>query len=325
MDAIPLIDDADVNSVVSEALRGSTFMDVSLLFQSEAALPPTGVPSLVDHCLHCLVTMGTINDERIPWQQRKHLKRLHKAGEERRKYEKGRVVVEASPPQFVGHTMRGVPKRPFAQWVARVMGQWMKGGRLPLAFPPQGALQEVDPFPLEELVGERVAQLARDWNGLQHEERVERMRQIFCECGARGISRILNMRHTAGSQDGLLPPSHAVLLAAFNANHVKGETTVALSVGGRALAKHCRRDRTLAWWGKAEGTANLINWHAQDVILRILDNATWCNVHVLPHDVKIFEARVTEGYGARWLADGSEFRGFVEPHSEDGHDNGWLH
>ena len=31
------------------------------------------------------------------------------------------------------------------------------------------------------------------------------------------------------------------------------------------------------------------------------------------------------GYGARWTADGSMFRGFLEPQMEGGHDAGWRH
>lgn len=50
------------------------------------------------------------------------------------------------------------------------------------------------------------------------------------------------------------------------------------------------------------------NEHAREVVLRILDGAVWQNVHCLPHDVAVFEARVAEGYGARWSADGTQVR-----------------
>jgi len=39
-------------------------------------------------------------------------------------------------------------------------------------------------------------------------------------------------------------------------------------------------------------------------------------------DLAVFELRIAAGYGARWLADGSEFRGFLEPPMEDGHSKG---
>ena len=43
------------------------------------------------------------------------------------------------------------------------------------------------------------------------------------------------------------------------------------------------------------------------------------------HPLQVFEVRTAEGYGARWLADGSEFRGFLEPQMEEGHSKGWRH
>ena len=39
----------------------------------------------------------------------------------------------------------------------------------------------------------------------------------------------------------------------------------------------------------------------------------------------IFFLSLPIGYGARWLHDGSEFRGFLEPQMEDGHQIGWKH
>lgn len=43
------------------------------------------------------------------------------------------------------------------------------------------------------------------------------------------------------------------------------------------------------------------------------------------HNLQVVEMRTTEGYGARWLLDGMEFRGFLEPQMEDGHAVGWRH
>ena len=39
----------------------------------------------------------------------------------------------------------------------------------------------------------------------------------------------------------------------------------------------------------------------------------------------VLEVRCTEGYGARWSADGLEFRGLLEPHDPEGHEKGWKH
>jgi hypothetical protein len=75
-----------------------------------------------------------------------------------------------------------------------------------------------------------------------------------------------------------------------------------------------------------------------------VDGTTWRNLHWLPHQVLVYEARVLEGYGMRWAQDRSRvpdagavadadeavappwiFRGFVEPMMENGHDVGWRH
>ena len=60
-------------------------------------------------------------------------------------------------------------------------------------------------------------------------------------------------------------------------------------------------------------------------MVRLLDNASWTNCHMLPHGVEVFEVRVAQGYGARWSADGLVFRGFLEPVMADGHRLGWRH
>jgi hypothetical protein len=80
------------------------------------------------------------------------------------------------------------------------------------------------------------------------------------------------------------------------------------------------------------------NFRAEKLILHILGNALWINIHSLPvridemrwcgkrfsiliflllqHELPILEVRTIEGYGARWLATGAQFRGFLEPQME---------
>lgn len=97
------------------------------------------------------------------------------------------------------------------------------------------------------------------------------------------------------------------------------------------------------------------NKHALKICRRIIRDATWINIHTLPvrkikmdtfkgevegrrrvgiiikklfflqQELKVIEMRTIEGYGVRWLHDGSEFRGFLEPQMEDGHSLGWRH
>ena len=66
------------------------------------------------------------------------------------------------------------------------------------------------------------------------------------------------------------------------------------------------------------------NEKANEVSNRILDECVWINMHLLPHNNQIIEIRESKGYGARWKVSG-EFRGFVEPQMEGGHDKKWRH
>ena len=128
---------------------------------------------------------------------------------------------------------------------------------------------------------------------------------------------LLGVRKTVGSSD-CLPPSKEALLATFTAphqyvyNHNKEDDFTRmfehspnskLSVGARALAKHCHRDDSLQWWGECTGCKNshyLIsltinslccplsaadedkNSHALDRALTIMREAAWINIHSLP-------------------------------------------
>jgi len=77
------------------------------------------------------------------------------------------------------------------------------------------------------------------------------------------------------------------------------------------------------WWGSISGTELEKNKLAKSTLQRLMINAVWMNVHLAP--LSLFEIRVIEGYGARWKADGSQFRGFLEPPMEEGYRNKWRH
>ncbi|XP_062507764.1 uncharacterized protein LOC134184164 isoform X1 [Corticium candelabrum] len=159
------------------------------------------------------------------------------------------------------------------------------------------------------------------WPSLSKNAQQERVYEILLMLGDRGVLDTLSIRQTAGSVD-MLPPSKSQLLKTFTAqNNEKAK----LTVGARALAKHCHRDSSCNWWGCSTGKEDDKNEYALSVVTRILEDASWINVHILPHDIKVVEVRSSEGYGARWTADGLEFRGFLEPQMEDGHAMGWQH
>jgi len=98
------------------------------------------------------------------------------------------------------------------------------------------------------------------------------------------------------------------------------------------------------WWGIPSGPVAGINERAVAIFHKIYDNATWRNLHWLPHQILVYEIRISEGYGMRWSqnrgeggesggihrkASGAEaewiFRGFLEPQMENGHEIGWRH
>ncbi|CAM9120530.1 unnamed protein product, partial [Phaeothamnion confervicola] len=99
-----------------------------------------------------------------------------------------------------------------------------------------------------------------------------------------------------------------------------------LTVGGRALTKHCHRS-SCGWWGGIGGGNAAKNAAARAAVMRILDGAVWLSAHTFAGDggSGCFEVREGEGYGARWSADGRRFRGFLEPPMAGGHEAKWRH
>ena len=140
----------------------------------------------------------------------------------------------------------------------------------------------------------------------------------------KGVMALLGMRRSHKSVD-MLPPPRCIMLRAFTALHrPKPNAKHSITVGARALTKHAHRSSE-EWWGVMKGSDSTKNTLARAKVLEVLDGATWLNIHMLPHDVPVVEVRVLDGYGARWGADGGDFRGFLEPQMPDGHEKGWRH
>ncbi len=209
----------------------------------------------------------------------------------------------ARPP----HALMGLPPRPLVERLQLAVAQWGRDGTAsqpPEFFPGLFSEEQHPPLPRVSSEAEAVSLLTEA--------------RIFC---------LLQMRRTAGTREGRLPPSRGQLLRFFRAAHAKKGKAVALTVGGRALTKHAQRC-SQAWWGEASGPAAVINARAECAIRRILNEAVWLNIHILPPNLPVFEARVAEGYGARWTQeDGGEwtFRGYLEPPNPEGHEKGWKH
>lgn len=228
--------------------------------------------------------------------------------------------------ETVRQTIIGYPCYPIYSHIAAMLQSWMDNKRCPILDLPSYELLDE-----QEYVESRVAVIASIGpllEGLQSlytlwqkDEVLFRVREILVLLGKRGLLDLLGIRKTVGTKD-LWPPSREQLINSFVAFH---HPPSLLSVGARALAKHHHRDQSESWWGNCTGKEQQKNEHALSVVTRILDNATWINIHWLPQSIFVIEARVIEGYGARWTADGQQFRGFLEPQMVDGHEVGWKH
>ncbi|KAJ6465175.1 hypothetical protein C8R47DRAFT_49900 [Mycena vitilis] len=157
----------------------------------------------------------------------------------------------------------------------------------------------------------------------------------------------LGLAYTIGSAVGSKPPSSDGCLAAF-----VSPNTVGLTAGARAWSKHAHRSQpqdtdpeeakenaesSAGWWGTPSGPVAAINERALALFWKVMNAATWRNLHWLPHQILVYEVRVSEGYGMRWSQDRSGaqnnedetpewiFRGFVEPMMFGGHEVGWRH
>lgn len=158
------------------------------------------------------------------------------------------------------------------------------------------------------------------------------------------------LAYTVGSALGSTPPSSEACIAAFLVPNKAG-----LTAGARAWSKHAHRSQlqdmeedergrseaSAGWWGTPSGPVAIINEKALALFWKVMNNATWRNLHWLPHRVLVYEVRVLEGYGMRWSQDQSKteegggegggeeqpwsFRGYVEPMMENGHEIGWRH
>lgn len=139
----------------------------------------------------------------------------------------------------------------------------------------------------------------------------------------RGILTLLGIRYTKGSVD-TFPPHFDQLLTSFQQIFTPTSANP-LTVGARALTKHCIRSKD-NWWDKMDKGNDLVkNEHAFNIICKLINEAVWLNNHLLPHDVYIFEIRIKEGYGCRWSISGDLFRGFLEPPMKDGFEKKWIH
>lgn len=235
------------------------------------------------------------------------------------------LLLSENSSSFLSTETGKYPRYPLYMEISKKLYEWMENDDFPVKSEACGLLTEGDFVAKRKEIAEKVspilAALKKTWREITDAEKSLQLMSIIRILGPRGLLDLLNIRRTQGSVD-ILPPSIATLLESFNEKH---KPTANLTVGARALSKHCHRDLTSEWWGACAGSEQAKNEHANVVVMRILGDASWINIHMLPHDLKVIEVRCAEGYGARWSYDGKVFRGFLEPQMEDGHAAGWKH
>lgn len=223
---------------------------------------------------------------------------------------------------------QGYPAGPQLEQIARVMWMWSDVQDFPVRFRPLEVI-------FSDRTDEEVSRCRALTQIVVRAVRVELSRnsveEVVQALGPRGLLTCLGVRATQGSVCTYSLPSYTSLLSLFTAMHTSEalqshpHSHSVLTVGARALTKHCHRSSE-GFWGVVKGSEAQKNDIAERLIETILRNCVWINMHQLPGNETVVEVRVEAGYGARWAVGEKEgFRGFLEPHTVDGHENRWRH
>jgi hypothetical protein len=147
----------------------------------------------------------------------------------------------------------------------------------------------------------------------------KKVKELLIALDVRGFMTMFGIRTSPGSYNQVWPKK-GLILDAITKKHKKDRSMPRvihpnnmsiLTVGGRALAKHCSRS-TEKFWGNVEGKSeNCKNETAFTLAKRILDDCVWFNIHILQTDKVVLECRIDKGYGIRWQLSG-DFIGFLE-------------
>ncbi|RHZ59944.1 hypothetical protein Glove_360g30 [Diversispora epigaea] len=270
-----------------------------------------------------------------------------------------------SKPRENSRFVKGILERPFyLAFIEMLKNCFENNGEFPQSVKTSQLhmLENVNLLRMKE-IEEEMKRIINSWNGfpLVFEEihRNNLNEFLFKFLTIKDYNTFLGLRTTLGSATQS-PPSLIECINSFTLRHVKSNAKNAkpnrsnisntLTVGAKALSKHCHRDISRSFWGICSGTEKQKNEQANQILAKIITNAAWINLHLLPHDTRVFEVRTSDGYGARWeiwepkqmqsCDDSREnndsrdddndkpkiiFRGFLEPQMENGHSKGWIH
>jgi hypothetical protein len=212
--------------------------------------------------------------------------------------------------------LQGVPRRPLYKELAYQLCRWSK----------RGCTGDQLFLPAETLKFKDEAFLA-----LIPPNKPQNFPEWLQEFGDMGILHVLGKRQTIGTDHlFLVPPSRKALLVSANLPHKPPNTLI---VAARARSKHAHRGQE-QFFGIATGSQETQNYETREILVKLLEEAVWINIHTFGgmEGNPVVELRLESGYGARWTVDWSsyspenvEFRGFLEPQMEDGHEKAWRH
>lgn len=148
-------------------------------------------------------------------------------------------------------TIFPLPQRPYYKEICKVLYNWYLKKQIPFKLNTMNGLKESEnDLKKLEIYQEEVIELFSLIQNSKEEDFLNVIKtkvfNLFQKMKPRGILTLLRMRKTAGSID-LFPPSHHELIKSFNLAHSERDSVV-LTVGARALTKHCIRSKD-GWWG----------------------------------------------------------------------------
>lgn len=249
--------------------------------------------------------------------------------------------------QLLWEKLRGVPRMPFYRELShrlKLILQHQSEQNNP--FLPASHFGMSDECCINDLV--KTSNIPKTINS------VEECKKWLRAAGSAGIFAVLGCRRTIGSvkyqssqrkrtdlndvnhsEIYLLPPSIDQLMRSSRKFH-KPNSKSQLTVAARALAKHAHRGDE-GFFGIIKGSESEKNYHAEAIVHKIVSQAAWVNIHCfggIEESRPVIEVRTDRGYGARWSAvwreslfspEEVEFRGFLEPQMESGHERRWRH
>ncbi|CAJ0765819.1 20181_t:CDS:10, partial [Entrophospora sp. SA101] len=208
---------------------------------------------------------------------------------------------------------KGILERPFYLALIEMLTNCFgNGGKFPDNVKKSKVfmLENINLTRLEDIENE-MKKLIDLWNGFpiifqnSHKSMIKEF--LFGFLNFEDLNTFLGLKTTFKSSSHL-PPSFNECVESFTRVYIKKNqkknprnpnSSNILTIGGKALSKHSHRDKSTLFWGVCTGTESKKNEQANHVLAKIITNASWVNLHSLPHDILVYEIRNDLGYGQK--------------------------